>query len=217
MISVAVAALTTIVVVIFAYLSVPVTGIRVEGARMYPESDAWDAVSQHASLLTLNEDRLEKKIESNPWVEGAEVSGDLESGIVTVQVEEYRPVLDAELAGERKTFALDGTELPGLGGADLEKVELGEDQVEDALRLGEILREYGVELDSVDAVGPGGTAATVEGRRVLFAGGVAEDQARALRDVMALHPQPAVLDLRSPGRIVVADSSDVGAETDPRG
>ena len=215
--SLAVASLKTIVVVIFAYLSVPVTGIRVEGARMYPESDAWDAVSQHASLLTLNEDRLEKKVESHPWVKVAEVSGDSESGIVAVQVEEYRPVLDAEVAGEQRIFAQDGTELPGPGGANLEKVELGEDQAQDVFRFGRTLQEHGVGLDSVDAAGPGGIVATVEGRRVVFAENMGEDQAEALRDVMARHPQAPALDLRSPGRIVVSGSSDVGSETGSRG
>ena len=211
------AALTTLIVIVVAYLSVPVTGIRVEGARMYPESDAWAAVSQHASLLTLNEERLERKIQSNPWVEGADVSGDSESGIVTVEVEERRPVLDVEVRGERKTLALDGTELPGLGGASLPRVELGEDQVGDALRFGRVLREKGLSLDSVDAAGPGGIAATVEGRRVVFADGVGEEQADALREVMALHPRAPVLDLRSPERIVVASSSDLGAGGGPEG
>ena len=66
---------------IVAYLSYPVTGIRVEGATMYPESDAWNAVSQHASLLTINEENLERRVEANPWVEGAEVLKDNGSGI----------------------------------------------------------------------------------------------------------------------------------------
>lgn len=217
LISVAVAALTTLVVVIVAYLSVPVTGLRVEGARMYPESDAWDAVSQHASLLTLNEDRLEQKVKAHPWVQGAEVYGDWRSGIVTVQVEEYRPVLDVEVAGERRIFAPDGTELPGLGGMDLEKVRLGEDQLQDVFRFGRVLQEHGVGLESVDAVGPGGISATVEGRRVIFADAVTEEQVEALKDVMDRHPQAAALDLRSPGRIVVAGSPNAGSETGSRG
>ena len=54
----AVAVATTLLVLVVAYLSSPVTGIRVEGADMYPESDAWNAVSKHASLLTLNVERL---------------------------------------------------------------------------------------------------------------------------------------------------------------
>ncbi|MDP9438352.1 MAG: FtsQ-type POTRA domain-containing protein, partial [Actinomycetota bacterium] len=141
LISLLVAVVTTAAVVIVAYLSFPVTGIRVEGATMYPESDAWDAVSKHASLLTLNDERLERHVESNPWVEGAEVLEDSESGIVTVKVEERRPVLDAEVDGERRTLALDGGELPGLGGVGLNRVELDEDQVGDVLRVGRVLRE----------------------------------------------------------------------------
>jgi hypothetical protein len=201
LISLLVAVATTAAVVVVAYLSFPVTGIRVEGATMYPESDAWDAVSQHASLLTLNEEKLERRVEANPWVEGAEVLEDNESGIVTVKVEERRPVLDAEVEGERRTLALDGGELPGLGGAGLARVELDEDQVGDVLRVGRVLREGGLQMESVDAAGPGGIAATVEGRRVVFAEEVSEDQVQALGDVMGRWREAAVFDLRSPGRV----------------
>ncbi len=210
LISLLVAVATTAAVVVVAYLSFPVTGIRVEGATMYPESDAWDAVSQHASLLTLNEEKLERRVEANPWVEGAEVLEDKESGIVTVKVEEWRPVLDAEVEGERKTLALDGGELPGLGGAGLARVELDEDQVGDVLRVGRVLREGGLQMESVDAAGPGGIAATVEGRRVVFAEEVSEDQVQALGDVMGRWREAAVFDLRSPGRVVVTADAEVG-------
>jgi cell division septal protein FtsQ len=114
---VAVAAATTFTIVVVAYLSFPVTGIQVEGARMYPESDVWDTVPDHASLLTLDEESLEREVKSNSWVKGARVSENWESGIVTVEVEEYRPVLDAEVEGRRMIVASDGEELPGLGGA----------------------------------------------------------------------------------------------------
>jgi hypothetical protein len=213
LISLLVALATTAAVVVVAYLSFPVTGIRVEGATMYPESDAWDAVSRHASLLTLNEERLERRVEANPWVEGAEVLEDNESGIVTVKVEERRPVLDAEVEGERKTLALDGEELPGLGGASLARVELDEDQVGDVLRVGRVLREGGLQMESVDAAGPGGIAATVEGRRVVFAEEVSGDQVRALGDVMGRWREAAVFDLRSPGRVVVTADAEVGDGT----
>ena len=213
LISLLLAVSTTAAVVVVAYLSFPVTGIRVEGATMYPESDAWDAVSHHASLLTLNEERLERRIEANPWVEGAEVLEDNESGIVTVKVEERRPVLDAEVEGERKTLALDGGELPGLGGAGLARVELDEDQVGDVLRVGRVLREGGLQMESVDAAGPGGIAATVEGRKVVFAEDVSEDQVRALGDVMGRWREAAVFDLRSPGRVVVTADAEVGDGT----
>jgi len=210
LISLLVALATTAAVVVVAYLSFPVTGIRVEGATMYPESDAWDAVSQHASLLTLNGERLERRVEANPWVEGAEVLEDNESGIVTVKVEERRPVLDAEVEGERKTLALDGGELPGLGGAGLARVELDGDQVGDVLRVLRVLREGGLQMESVDAAGPGGIAATVEGRRVVFAEEVSEDQVQALGDVMGRWREAAVFDLRSPGRVVVTADAEVG-------
>jgi POTRA domain-containing FtsQ-type protein len=210
LISLLVAVATTAAVVVVAYLSFPVTGIRVEGATMYPESDAWAAVSQHASLLTLNEERLERRVEANPWVEGAEVIENNESGIVTVKVEERRPVLDAEVEGERRTLALDGGELPGLGGSGLARVELDEDQVGDVLRVGRVLREGGLQMESVDAAGPGGIAATVEGRRVVFAEEVSEDQVQALGDVMGRWREAAVFDLRSPGRVMVTADAEVG-------
>ena len=213
LISLLVAVATTAAVVVVTYLSFPVTGIRVEGATMYPESDAWDAVSRHASLLTLNEERLERRVEANPWVQGAEVLEDNESGIVTVKVEERRPVLDAEVEGERRTLALDGGELPGLGGASLARVELDEDQVGDVLRVGRVLREGGLQMESVDAAGPGGIAATVEGRKVVFAEDVSEDQVRALGDVMGRWREAAVFDLRSPGRVVVTADAEVGDGT----
>ena len=212
LISLAAAVATMVVVVLVAYLSFPVTGIRVEGATMYPETDAWDAVSQHASLLTLNEERLERRIESNPWVESAEVLEDSESGIVTVEVEERRPVLDAEVEGRRRTLALDGTELSGLGGTGLERVELDGDQVEDVLRTGRMLEKGGLGMESVDDAGPGGILATVEGRRVVFAGGVSEEQVGALGGVMEREAS-GVLDLRSPGRVVVLPDADVGDGT----
>ncbi len=213
LISLLVALATTAAVVVVAYLSFPVTGIRVEGATMYPESDAWDAVSEHASLLTLNEEKLERRVEANPWVEGAEVLEDNESGIVTVKVEERKPVLDAEVEGERRTLALDGGELPGLGGAGLARVELDEDQVGDVLRVGRVLREGGLQMESVDAAGPGGIAATVEGRKVVFAEDVSEDQVQALGDVMGRWREAAVFDLRSPGRVVVTADAEVGDGT----
>ena len=212
-ISLVVACVTTVVVVVVAYLSFPVTGIRVEGATMYPESDAWDAVSQHASLLTINEENLERRVEANPWVESVEVLKDTDSGIVTVKVEERRPVLDAQVEGERRTLALDGSELPGLGGVSLARLELDEDQVKDVLRVGRDLGEGGLRLESVDRAGPGGVAATVEGRRIVFAGDVSEQQVQALGELMGRRREPAVFDLRSPDRVVVTGDAEVGDGT----
>jgi cell division septal protein FtsQ len=200
---VAAAALTTVTVLIVSYLCLPVTGLQVVGARMFPESEAWNAVPDHASLLTLNTASLEREVESNPWVESAIVTKDWESGIVTVQVEERRAVLDAEVDGRRVILAADGEELPGLGGASLGRVGLDEDQLEEVLEFARTLESNGVRLDSVNKAGPGGIEATVEGRRVVFSGGVGGEQARALKGIMSDHSGAGIFDLRSPQRVVV--------------
>jgi POTRA domain, FtsQ-type len=216
-ISAAVAVLTTLTVLLVTYLAAPVAGIQVEGARMFPETEAWNAVPEHASLLTLNTEKLERKVESNPWVEGAEVSENWESGIVTVEVKERRAVLNAEVDGRRVIVAADGKELPGLGGADLARVELDEDQLGEILVFGGVLKSNEVTLDSVDGVGPGGIEATVEGRRVLFSGRVGGGQVRALEGVMRRHPEAPIFDLRSADRIVVGGPSNGGADGEPEG
>jgi hypothetical protein len=208
---VAVAAITTVVVFVASYLTVPVTGVQVVGARMYPESEAWNAVPDRASLLTLNADSLEGKVESNPWVEGAIVTKNWDSGIVAVEVEERRAVLDAEVDGRRVILASDGSRLPEPGGADLERVELGEDLLGEIVEFARVLESNGVRLDSVDEAGPGGIEATVEGRRVVFSGEVGAGQARSLEGVMSEHPDAAVFDLRSPQRVVVGGPSNGGA------
>ena len=216
-ISAAVAVLTTVAILLVAYLVAPVAGLRVEGARMFPETEAWNAVPEHASLLTLNTEMLERRVESNPWVEGAEVSKNWESGIVTVQVEERRAVLDGEVDGRRVILTADGAELPGLGGADLRKVELDEDQVGEIVEFGRVLKRNGVTLDSVDEVGPGGIEATVEGRQVIFSGSVGDGQVRALKGVMRRHPEAPIFDLRSAERVVVGRPSGGGADGGPQG
>jgi len=170
---------------------------------MYPETAAADAVSNHASLLTLNEGMLEQKVESNPWVQGAEVNENWKSGIVTVQVKERRPVLDAEVDGREIILSSDGQELPGLGGASLKKMELDRDQVGEILVFARTLHESGLTLDSVGSVGAGGIEATVEGRPVIFSGDVGARRARALGQIMPEHPDATVFDLRSPERVVV--------------
>lgn len=197
------AVVTTLAVVLVTYSSFPVTGIRVEGALMYPESEAWSAVPDHASLLTLNEEVLKRKVQSNPWVQGVKVYENWKSGIVTVQVEERRAVLDAEVEGRRIILSNDGRELPGLGGAVLERVELDRDQVGEILEFAKVLNASGVRLDSVEGAGAGGIEATVDGRRVIFSGHVEESQVRALKDIMPRHPDAQVFDLRSPERVVV--------------
>lgn len=209
--SAAVAALTTATVFVISYLCAPVAGVQVIGARMFPELEAWNAIPNRASLLTLNAATLQEKIESNPWVEGAVVTKNWDSGIVTVQVEERRAVLDAEVDGRRMILAADGTRLPGLGGADLERVELDEDLLGEVVEFARVLDSNGVRLDSIDEAGPGGIEATVEGRRVVFSGDISGGQARVLEGVMAEHPDAEIFDLRSPQRVVVGGSSSAGA------
>ncbi len=209
--SAAVAAITTATVFVISYLCAPVAGVQVIGARMFSELEAWNAIPNRASLLTLNAATLQEKIESNPWVEGAVVTKNWDSGIVTVQVEERRAVLDAEVDGRRMILAADGTRLPGLGGADLERVELDEDLLGEVVEFARVLDSNGVRLDSIDEAGPGGIEATVEGRRVVFSGDISGGQARVLEGVMAEHPEAEIFDLRSPQRVVVGGSSSAGA------
>src|SRR5215210_640461 len=206
-ISVVVASLTASATLIVSYLLFPVTGVEVRGARMFPESEAWEAVPEHASLLLLNLDALERRIESNPWVKSVKMLKDWESGIVTVEVEERKAVLDGDLGGRRIVLSADGTELPGLGGADLKRVGLDEVQLGEILRVGEVLEENGVVLDSVDEVDAGGIEATVEGRRVLFGVEVGEGQARTLKGLMEQYPEASYFDLRSPERVVIGARS----------
>ena len=206
-ISAAVAILTALSAFVVSYLLYPVTGIEVQGARMFPESEAWEAIPRYANLLSLNARADEKRVESNPWVKGARVTKDWKSGIVTVEVEEHKAVLDGDLGGRRIVLAADGTELPGLGGASLKRVRLDEVRLEEILRIGEILEKNGVVLDSVDGIGAGGVEATVESRRVLFGGEVGDGQARALIGLMGRHPEAPYFDLRSPGRVVIGPES----------
>ncbi len=209
------AAATTLIVVLVTYLSFPVTGVRVEGASMYPKYEAASAIPDHASLLTLNREMLERRVESNLWVQGAEVNENWKSGIVTIEVEERRPVLNAEVEGRRFVLSSDGKELPGLGGAGLERVELDRDQVGEILEFARALHESGLSLDSVDEVGAGGVGATVEGRQVIFSRDVGERRALALKHIMPDHPDARVFDLRSPERVVVGPPR--AKHSEPRG
>jgi cell division septal protein FtsQ len=200
-----VAVLTALIALAVSYLFFPVTGMEVEGARMFPESEAWEAIPEHASLLSLNADAIERRIESNPWVKGAEVIKDWESSIVTVQVEERKAVLDGDLDGRRIVLAADGTELPGLGGASLARVKIGDEvQLEEISSVGKVLEESGVVLDSIDIVDARGVEASVEGYRTLFAREVRGGQARVLKGLMEEQPEASYFDLRSPERVVAA-------------
>jgi len=212
-----VAAITTLTVLLITYLSFPVKGVRVEGARMYDESSVADALADHASLLTLNRQLLEDRVESNVWVESAKVNESWKSGIVTVQVEERRPVLYAEADGREIILSSDGRELPGLGGASLDRMELDRDQVREILEFANMLHETGISLDSVDEIDGEGITTTVEGRSVIFSRAVSDRQAVALENIMAQHPDARVFDLRSPGRVVVGAPVQGNTKSDTRG
>jgi hypothetical protein len=80
-----------------------------------------------------------------------------------------------------------------------------------------VLESSGVRLDSVDAAGPGGIEATVEGRRVVFSGHIGEGQAGALEGIMSEHPRARTFDLRSPQRVVVRGPSSGGSKGEPEG
>ena len=181
---------------------------------MYPESAVPEAFPDHASLLTLNEELLERNLESHPWVQGVEVNEDWDSGIVTVQVEERRPVLDARVDGRRFVLSADGKELPGPGGAGLESVELDRDQVGEILVFARTLHRSGLTLESVAGAGAGGIEATVQGRRVIFSGNIGERRAAALKHIMPEHPDARVFDLRSPERVVVGPPHETRGETE---
>lgn len=207
--SVAVAALTAATIVIVSYLLYPVTGVKVEGARMMPESEVWETVSDRASLLTLNPEMLKRKVQSNPWVESVKVTKDWRSGIVVVKVKERHAILNGDLNGRQVILATDGTELPGLGGADLGRVEVDEDQVRKILEAGRILESHGIALESIDEVSASGITATVEGgHKVIFADRLSDEQAGALTDIMKENPKAPLFDLRSPGRIVIGSAEN---------
>ncbi len=202
-VSLAVAVFTSAIIFIVSYLLYPVTGVKVEGARMLPESEVWETVPDRASLLTLNPEMLKRKVKSNPWVEGVKVTKDWRSGIVLVKVEERRAVLNADLNGRQVVLATDGTELPGLGGADLQRVEVDEDQVQEILEAGRTLEDHGIALDSIDEVSASGVTATVEGHKVVFADRFSDEQAGALPGIMKENPKAPLFDLRTPGRVVI--------------
>lgn len=213
--SISLAAITAITALLVSYLLWPVTGIEVEGARMFPESEAWKAVPDHASLPVVNPKALEKKIKSNPWVEGAYVSRNWESGIVMIEVKERRAVIDAEIGGRRVIMAADGTELPGLGGAELERVILDVEQLANVIGVTGALKEGGVAIESVDEVDAGGIRADIEGRTVLFSNTVQAGQVRALKAAMARDADARYFDLRAPGRIVAGGTDTRSAEAEP--
>jgi len=202
---------------VITYLNFPVKGVKVEGARMYPESQVTNDIPDNASLLTLNKNLLEKKVESHPWVESAGVNENWNSGIVTVQVKERRPMLYAEVDGREIILSADGKELPGLGGSDLERMELDRDQVGEILDFANTLHENGVRLDSIDEVDAGGIRATVAGRTVFFSRDVTEGQAEALKNIMPQHPDAQAFDLRSPDRVVVGAPAQGKAEGNTQG
>lgn len=177
---------------------------------MVPETDVWSSVSDRASLLTLNTELLERRLKSNPWVEDAEVLKDWQSGIVTVEVKERRPVLKGALNGREVVFASDGTELPTLGGTDLSAIELNEKRLESILSSGRTLEKSGASVELISGAGPGGVEALVDGRRVVFSDAVHTRQAETLAEVMRQNSDASVFDLRSPERVVIGGNSGTG-------
>jgi hypothetical protein len=184
---------------------------------MFPESEAVNAVPDHVSLLTLNTDLLRARVESNLWVESARVNENWKSGIVTVKVEERRPMLYAEVDDREIILSSDGEELPGLGGADLDRMELDRDQVGEILDFARTLRDNGMRVDSVDGAGAYGIRATVQSRSVIFSKNVDDGQADALREIMPEHPHARVFDLRSPERVVVGAPVQTNTNSGRRG
>ncbi len=206
-ISFSVAALTAITVYIVSYLALPVTGVRIEGVHKFPKSEIRQDVPNRASLITLNSGLLERRVESNPWVQSAGVSKNWRSGIVTVKVEERRAVLEARINGKKVFLASDGTRLRGSGGADLHRVSLDKSQLEEIVENAKLLKNEGLTLDAVESVNAGGVKAMVDGREVVFSGKIEAGQARALKSIMRKNPgADKVFDLRSPQRVVVGNA-----------
>lgn len=216
-VSIAVAALTAVTVFIVSYLLVPVTGVRVQGDKMLPERAVIQAMPDHASLITLNTWTLERKLKSNPWVERVSIAREWDSGIVAVQVEERFAVLDAETEDREVILAADGTKLPGLGGAEIQSIGVGEQRLEEVVGAMKVLESNGVELEYVEEVGSGGVRATVGGRTVRFSGRVGPEQARTLEDLMQRNPDANVFDLRSPERVVIGPRKDEPANASTEG
>ena len=202
-VSVATAVLTTLAAVTVSYLLFPIADIKIEGAHMFPESQAWEALPKYSSLITLNTEVFGRRIKSNPWVKDVEVIKDWDSGIVTVEVEERKAVLNGDLGDRQVVLAADGTELPSSGGAELKQVGLDEVQLEEIVSVLEVLEENEVTLDSIEDIGAGGVEGTVAGRPVLFSGEVGSLQAQALKGLMGKYPDAPYFDLRSPNRVVV--------------
>lgn len=212
-VSVAVAALTASAVSIFAYLLYPVAGMEIEGARMFPETEARKEVPDGSSLLLLDPSGLESKVESNPWVKSAEVTKEWDSDIVRVQVEERRAVLHGDLGDREVVLAQDGARLPGLGGASLPRVRLDEHRLERIAEAQRVLDRNGVEVEAFREVDAGGVEVTAgheeaESRPVLFSGEVSDSQARVLRDLLRDEPETPYFDLRSPQRVVAGGGAE---------
>ena len=196
-------ALLVILIYIASYLLFPINGVRVEGNRMLPKKEAIRNIPNRTSLLTLNPWSLKRNLKSNPWVKGVGVTRDWGSGIVTVEVEERHAVLSADLGKKKVILAQGGTELPGLGGARLKTLKLDRSRLEEIVKAGKVLQRNGIEMESVDAAGPGGVYASIRGHEVIFAGEPGLNQVRALGGVMRKNPGAKVFDLRSPERVVV--------------
>lgn len=206
--TVAFGALGLATLVIALYLLFPVEEVRVEGNEMLPDSAILQEFPERTSLPVVRARGLAQEVESNPWVKGVGVNKRWDSGIVAVEVEERDAVLDASLAGgERVVLAEDGTELPGLGGASLSRVEIDRARLEEIRAGQKALEENGVEVASVESVGARGVELSVRGAGgrvpVLFSGGIGGGQARVFEGLLRERPEARYFDLRTPERVVV--------------
>ncbi|WP_273845846.1 cell division protein FtsQ/DivIB [Rubrobacter calidifluminis] len=209
-VSVAVAALTAATVYIVSGLLFPVKGVRVTGNHVVSDGEVRAQIPDHSSLLTLNSGLLIRRLKTDPWIEGVKVIRNWRSGIVTVEVEERRAVLAANVSGRRIFVAQDGTRLPGSGGARLSPVNLDHYELGRVVENVRVLERNGVRVQEIGGVTPGGVHARVSGREVVFYGRVTTAQARALKEIMRRNPTAKVFDLRSPERVVVGSSGDAG-------
>lgn len=186
----------------------PVQEVEVKGNRMYPAKNIQNEISRYSTLLTVNPQKIERKVEVNIWVKDASVQREWRSDTVTVEVEERRAVMLAETEGKRVFFSADGEKLPGSGGRNLSPVNVEKGALGGVFSGLKDLERGGVSPESVEKVGPGGVRVNVsysgtEGKVVFSRGEIGEGQMRVLKGLMRRYPEAGAFDLRSPERVVV--------------
>ncbi len=208
------ACITAVAVFVVCYVFFPVNGLDVRGTRAIPKSEVRQAVPERSSIPLLSSRNLERRLKANPLVKDVVVLKDWQSGIVAIEIEERRAVLDGDLGGREVVIAQDGTRLSGTGEYSLETVRLDKSQLQEVLTGVRALDKGGVALESIDRVDAGGVHATVGGdgrgdkRRVVFAGDIGEGQVQVLKGLINRRPEASYFDLRAPRRVVVGDASD---------